>query len=340
MERYPLPSAATLGAMATQFRTDVENRRLSRVALPLYRALFQKLDADFLSRGTWIISATDTLFSIPFAALEVPSDDSRPVYLLERHTLLQTPSAIMLTPSETSTPGRRFVGLGDGIYNSADPRWGSVTAGFNGFAFGRPSEPSLQLPRLAGSGPEIEACASRWGGEERPVLLEGRDASSGALRTALESHPGVLHMAVHVIAPSAGQPEESAIDLGLKADGRPDVLTSDDIAALDASNSMVVMSGCSSANGPAVSGKGVLGLTRAWLLAGARVVVGSRWPTPDDTGELFQSFYRHFRDFKGDRDRTRAVARSLREAQLEMLRSNTWRSSPWYWSAFYALGKE
>jgi CHAT domain-containing protein len=147
-------------------------------------------------------------------------------------------------------------------------------------------------------------------------------------------------MAVHVIAPSAGQPEESAIDLGLKADGRPDVLTSDDIAALDASNSMVVMSGCSSANGPAVSGKGVLGLTRAWLLAGARVVVGSRWPTPDDTGELFQSFYRHFRDFKGDRDRTRAVARSLREAQLEMLRSNTWRSSPWYWSAFYALGKE
>jgi CHAT domain-containing protein len=171
-------------------------------------------------------------------------------------------------------------------------------------------------------------------------LLKGRDASSASLETALRSHPAVLHMAAHVIAPDSGQPEESAIALGLSRDGRPDVLTSDDIATLDAADTTVVMSGCSSANGPSVSGKGVLGLTRAWLLAGAQVVVGSRWPTPDDTGELFQSFYRHLRKLPDIAGRTRAVAQSLRDAQLDMLHSGTWRSSPWYWSAFYALGKE
>lgn len=341
IRRYRLPRAATLDALANQFRSDIQNRRPSMAARQLYRALFQNLDHEFLDAKTWIVSAADTVFSIPFAALEVDTNGNQPVYLLERHVLLHTPSAVMLTSFENAARNTRFVGLGDGIYNSADTRWPSANSCFRRLSFTLPrGDASLQLPRLSGSGPEIDACASRWAGAESPLLLKGRDASSASLETALRSHPAVLHMAAHVIAPDSGQPEESAIALGLSRDGRPDVLTSDDIATLDAADTTVVMSGCSSANGPSVSGKGVLGLTRAWLLAGAQVVVGSRWPTPDDTGELFQSFYRHLRKLPDIAGRTRAVAQSLRDAQLDMLHSGTWRSSPWYWSAFYALGKE
>jgi CHAT domain-containing protein len=336
IQRYPLPNAAELAALAKQFRADVQNRRRSPAAPALYKALFRNLDPDLTTRRTWIVSASDSLFSIPFVALQVGSKEGKPVYLLERHVVLHTPSALMLNASSRITPNSGFVGVGDGVYNSADGRWRSVKAGFDGF--GAAAEPSLQLPRLAGSGREIDGCAAKWG--ERPLLLKGRDASGNSLETALHAHPAVLHLAAHVIAPSPDRPDESAIDLGLDDKGLPDVLTSDDISGLDASGAIVVMSGCSSASGAAVSGKGVLGLTRAWLLAGARVVVGSRWPTPDDTGELFQSFYQHFRDLKGETDRTRAVACALRAAQLDMLRSGTWRSSTWYWSAFYALGKE
>jgi CHAT domain-containing protein len=342
IRRYALPSTASLDSMATQFRADVENRRPSAVALPLYQALFHKLDPRFQSARTWIVSAVDAIFSIPFVALEVDRNAGGPVYLLERHVVLHTPSAVMLTYLATPPRNTRFVGVGDGIYNSADTRWHATSAAcLRPLSFLKKRNARLlQLPRLSGSGPEIDACASKWAGLERPLLLKGRDASTGSLETALQLHPAVLHMAAHVISPSSDRPEESAIALGINSDGVPDVLTSDDIAALDATETTVVMSGCSSANGPAVSGKGVLGLTRAWLLAGAQVVVGSRWPTPDDTGELFQSFYRHFRNRQDDADRTRAVARSLNEAQNDMLRSRTWRSSPWYWGAFYALGKE
>jgi CHAT domain-containing protein/tetratricopeptide (TPR) repeat protein len=336
IQRYPLPDAVELAALAKQFRADVQSRRRSPAASSLYKALFQNLDPDLTARRTWIVSASDSLFSIPFVALEVGSKEGKPVYLLEQHAVLHIPSALMLNASARVAPKSGFIGVGDGIYNSADTRWRAVKASLDGF--GVAAKPSLQLPRLAGSGQEIDGCAAKWG--EQPLLLKGRDASGNSLETALHSHPAVLHLAAHVISPSPDRPDESAIDLGLDDKGRPDVLTSDDISGLDASGAIVVMSGCSSASGAAVSGKGVLGLTRAWLLAGARVVVGSRWPTPDDTGELFQSFYQHFRNLKDETDRTRAAARALRAAQLDMLRSGTWRSSTWYWSAFYALGKE
>jgi CHAT domain-containing protein/Flp pilus assembly protein TadD len=337
IERHLLPSSARLQALSSQFRADIQKRRVSSASSTLYRALFQNLDSSILSRAAWIVSAADTVFSIPLAALEVDPGGDKPVYLVERHVLLYTASAVMLTAFKNRPENTRFVGLADGIYNSADSRWHSASHGLT--FIGAANRKSVQLPRLVASGTEIDACASRWASADLPVLLKGRYASSESLETALRSHPAVLHMAVHVIAPNE-RPEEAAIALGLFPDGRPDILTRDDIAALDASNITVVISGCSSAGGPAVPGKGVLGLTRAWLLAGAEVVIGSRWSTPDDTGELFQSFYLHFRKRLGEPGRSRAAARSLREAQLDMLHSSTWRSSPWYWGAFYALGKE
>ncbi len=342
IEKYPLAGRRTLETLAGRFRAAVEGHRSTEDATTLYRALFQNLNSEFRDKRTWIISTSDVLFSIPFAGLEVERRGNQRVYLGEMHTILNIPSA-MLNNQADPIYSRQFVGVGDGIYNSADSRYrpaGTLMAGLGALVFwnGR-YQPTLQLPRLVGSGPEIDGCARTWGRGDA-VLLKGTQASSVALESALESHPAVVHLAVHVIAPSNGRPEESAIDLGLTAAGQPDILTRDDIATLHATGATVVMSGCSSAAGRAISGVGVAGLTRAWLLAGARVVVGSRWPTADDTGELFQSFYQHLRDRLSDPDRTRAVAKSLHDAQVEMLHSHTWRSDPWYWSAFYVLGKE
>ena len=80
-----------------------------------------------------------------------------------------------------------------------------------------------------------------------------------------------------------------------------------------------------------------MGLTRAWLLAGARGVVGSRWPVPDDTGELFGAFYAALPTALAA---PAELSAALQRAQLQMLRSNTWRSDPKYWGAFYLLAKE
>jgi CHAT domain-containing protein len=83
----------------------------------------------------------------------------------------------------------------------------------------------------------------------------------------------------------------------------------------------------------------LLGLSRAWLAAGAEAVVASLWPTPDDNGRLFVSFYRLLRNVKRDGTGSRPAS-ALREAQLEMLRSGTWRSEPRYWAAHFVTGKE
>jgi len=95
----------------------------------------------------------------------------------------------------------------------------------------------------------------------------------------------------------------------------------------------VVLSGCHSAAGAVLPGTGLLGLSRAFLAAGARAVVSSRWSTPDDDGALFAAFYANL----GVGNRMDA-GRALRAAQLAMLRSGGRRARPRYWSAYFLVG--
>jgi CHAT domain-containing protein len=73
-----------------------------------------------------------------------------------------------------------------------------------------------------------------------------------------------------------------------------------------------------------------MGLTRACQAAGAEAVVASHWPTPDDSGALFLSFYRHLRAAPAA-----GPAVALQNAQIDMLHSASWRSNPLYWSAYF-----
>jgi CHAT domain-containing protein len=83
-----------------------------------------------------------------------------------------------------------------------------------------------------------------------------------------------------------------------------------------------------------------MGLTRAWIMAGAQTVIGTRWSIPDDTGEMFQLFYSNWKSNRGHATPRHIAAESLQRAQLALLDTNTWRSDPKYWSAFYVVGKE
>lgn len=346
IELYRLRPERELSRRIVDFRNAVEHRRENRDSLGelLYSELFKELDPEFQRKRVWIVSAEDAFFGIPMAALVTGNNEGRPVYLMERHVLMQTPSAALLTSAPLKAPGGPFIGLGDGIYNTADPRW--TRSGWNrpgsflgSFSFFRQRPPPLELARLAGSGKEISACAQTWGARPLPILLTGANASVAALRTAVLSHASVIHIASHFVNVPE-HPGEAVIDLGLTPEGNPELLNERDIATLQTPDATVVMSGCSSGDSRAIPTSGVLGLTRAWLIAGARAVIGSRWPTSDDTGELFRSFYLHLREVSNRPERIRSVAESLTTAQLEMLHSGTWRSDPYYWGAFYVVGKE
>ena len=323
---YSLPGAAVLRARCTEARSALENdsAQWPRLSLALYRILFGQVSRDVLAKPVWLIEASDELLQTPFAALAVTAGPD-PKYLVERHQIRQTLGPPASVRGRENPPANVFLGIGDGVYNRADPRWRPRL-----FRWMMPG-PDPELPRLAGAGVELESCARS--ARLDTVLLRGADASQAAFRAALARRPIVIHLGTHVIRGVDG----SALVLGMDGEGRPEVLTSETISHLRVPGSIVAMSGCGSgANGPD-RGPDVPELMRAWLTAGAHVVVGTRWTVEDDTGEFFREFYRHL---DGDSRPRRAAARALRAAALAMLHSGTWRASPNYWGAFLALEKE
>jgi CHAT domain-containing protein len=231
-----------------------------------------------------------------------------------------------------------FVGVGDAIYNMADARWpGRIGAGSSLLRLlpGWPWEVNaaapvtLGLSRLSGSGPEIEDCAREW--NSTTLLFEGRDATRQNVRRAVAAKPAVVHFATHILQ-SLERSSSAMIALSLSDAGREELLGPAEIGGWNADAGLVVLSGCNSSAAAARPGAGLMGLTRAWLMAGARAVVASEWATPDDVGVFFRRFYRQLRSSSGD------PADALRAAQIDALRSHGWRSQPRFWAAYFALG--
>jgi CHAT domain-containing protein len=197
----------------------------------------------------------------------------------------------------------------------------------------------MVLARLAGSGREISASMRAWGGRSsNDLFLSGADATVGQLRDALARRPAVLHFATHFLQ-SAGPPPQALLALSLGPDGSPEVLGPAEISRWRQDLGAVVLSGCGSARAGILPAEGLMGMTRAWLAAGAHSVVASIWPTTDDNGDFFVPFYRRLASLKTE-PRTGVAAEALRQAQLEMLRSDPWHARPAYWAAYFVVGKE
>ena len=123
----------------------------------------------------------------------------------------------------------------------------------------------------------------------------------------------------------------------------PELLTSETIATYHLPGSLVVMSGCFSEQGKTLPSAGLIGLSRAWLLAGADAVLVSAWPTPDDSGRFFSEFYRHLQANIESRPAVPLANRAavaLQQAQLDMQRNSDYSRSPSFWAAYSIISKE
>jgi CHAT domain-containing protein len=144
-----------------------------------------------------------------------------------------------------------------------------------------------------------------------------------------------VHFATHGLI-NESRPELSGLVLSLvDRDGRPrdGFLTSIDTLNLRLDAELVVLSGCRTALGKDVRGEGMIGLTRAFMYAGARGTLASLWPVDDAaTAELMRAFYA---GMLGPRRLTPPAA--LREAQRHVRADARW-SAPYYWGAFQLQG--
>ena len=95
---------------------------------------------------------------------------------------------------------------------------------------------------------------------------------------------------------------------------------------------LVVLSACETALGRELRGEGIVGLTRAFLHAGAASVPASLWQVADrSTADLTLAFYRHLA-------RSPGKGEALRQAKLELIAGKRF-AHPFYWAPFVLSGE-
>lgn len=335
---YPVPALEVLKSRVAEFARATREGDGRAIALGsrLYKDLFGAVPAVYLAHKRWLLELDGPLFDLPFASLVVPADarvrKNEPIYLIERAALQAIPGALMLDPLQqpgtgVAAPGATFLGIGDPVYNAADNRYlGDKNA-----------KPEMALPRLPATAEELEACSRAWGARDTRILM-GRDAGLTSVRAALDSRPSVIHFATHVVA-FAEDHSSGLIALSLDRSGAMGFMGPTEIVAHPVSAALVVLNGCHSAAGDELPGAGLMGLTRAWIGAGARSVLATRWDIPDEAGKtVMVEFYRAWRAHPH-----RGAAFALEQAQLSALKENDSkpaRSNAAIWAAYFLLGRD
>lgn len=249
-----------------------------------------------LLRGatTLLLSPDGALNLVPFAALV----DEEGSYLVERYHLSYLSSGRDLLRDETFSSRDASLILGD-------PEFGA------GPRTGLPELETLDPASLPGTRTEAKRVAEALDLEPARLLL-GAAARESAVKQARA--PRILHLATHGFFFGDPTPEHKGLPECLKsppaldpllrsglllAEARPaspsddGILTAAEVMDLDlAGTEIVTLSACETGVGEVRPGRGVYGLRRALVLAGARTQVMSLWPVDDRaTAALMESFY-------------------------------------------------
>ena len=172
--------------------------------------------------------------------------------------------------------------------------------------------------RLGGVVAEVGWLADRLGA--RRASTRPRDGELGAV--------DVLHVAAHAESDDR-TPWRSGILLG--TDGTAEWWRAESIAAIPSNLQLVVLSACSSADGRVVAGEGMLGLTQAFLAAGARCVVATAWPVDDGIALAFtRSFYAQLQ--------AGATVGDAVEAARTAMQTQPAAAHPRHWAPWVAIG--
>jgi hypothetical protein len=176
----------------------------------------------------------------------------------------------------------------------------------------------VTLGRLPFARRESRALARHLGGVN---ALVGALASEHAIKTRDLREYDILHFAAHAVADDA-RPERSAVFLSPGADSEDGLLQAREIGDLDLNGRIVVLSACQTASGAVLSGEGVLSLARSFFEAGARTVIGTRWPVRDeDAARLFDTFYS---ELAGGASVSQALTRTKVKAMAAGHRPDVW----------------
>lgn len=238
---------------------------------------------------------------LPFAAL-IRNRRDGPRLLVDDYALSFLPAASLLVPA-------RRTGATEGELLAMAPQPG----------------------RLPHSVREVEEVAALFAGQ--PRLLIGQDATEQSFKVEARRH-AVVHVATHGFY-DRFNPLFSGLELGRAGtdDGRLQVF---EILGLQLHARLVTLSACETALGTGEltdvpTGEEFVGLTRAFLSAGAGSVLASLWDISDGaTPALMRSFYAT--------TKRQRLSDALAGAQRQRAHGGGRQSHPFFWAPFVLVG--
>ena len=380
--RVELGDAAPVAAAADALRATLTRRPIADgPAATLRKLVWEPLAKSIGGASTVLVCPDGPLCRVPFAAL--PGTDPAK-YLIEELAVAVVPVPRLLPDLLVFRPADgqpALLVVGDVAFDAAPTLVASNTTG-DSWKRVRAGGPRA-WDRLPGTAAELDALATAFRAAApagRVTALRADAATEAAVRDQLAGSRFV-HLATHgYFAPPApaaprkdgplaldGPPRPAGPNPGLlcgvvlaganKPKGEDDgVLTALEVGDLDLSGvELAVLSACETGLGETAGGEGVLGLQRAFQVAGARTTVTTLWQIPDAaTQKLMARFYDNLWGKKLGK------LAALREAQVWMLRDGAadpgvkrglvraddepspaagdGRLPPFYWAAFTLAG--
>jgi len=307
-----------------------------------------------------LFAGAKMVFVVPDGAIGLVSLAALPTgedrYLVEEEQLIHYLSAErdLMVSARPAQETHRVLALGGPAFDAPPSSGPPRPSGFRSALPACPAFTSMRFVPLAASMREADDVETFWRPRAAVLKLTGADATEAALKQAAPGHD-MLHIATHgyylkggcsygMPSPAADNPllmtglalagANHRADAGRDADDG--IMTAEEIGALDLSGAhWAVLSGCETGVGPVMDGEGVLGLRRAFQVAGAGTLIMSLWPVDDGATRLWM------KQLYEGRLAGLSTVETVSRAGLQMLRRQRAAGHgghPYYWGGFVAAG--
>ena len=306
-----LPAASEIDAAVKSYRDAVANSKdVAETEQPAGEKLYETLVTPaqkLIPQNSRVILLPDgSLYSLNFETLIVPG--AKPHFWIEDVTLTTASSLSLLASGANRAPPKQknLLMVGDAL---------------------KANEEFEPLPQAEEEMQDVE----HYFAETNRTVLKREQATPAAYLASNPERYAYLHFVTHGTA-SRAQPLESAVILSKEPASDTYKLYAMDIVKRHLNAELVTISACNGSGKRTYSGEGLVGLSWAFLRAGAHNVVGALWEVSNapSTGQLMDVFYKGLSQGEDP-------ATALREAKLSFLRSTDSKSvfkKPYYWAPF------
>ncbi len=315
---FPIPADTEINAAVQAYRKALTGPRdpletASDSGRQLYDMLVAPAQKLITADSRVIVIADGSLHGLNFETLLAPAP--KPHYWIEDVTISNANSLAMLG-SSSMLPRVRAEPFRANLGGQASPK--------NLLLIGNPIPASSEFPALPQASEEIRDVGTHFDRDHQTVI-DGARATPAAYLASDPEKFSYIHFVAHGTA-SRLSPLDSAVVLSPQGDAYK--LYARDIVEKPLKADLVTVSACYGSGSRAYSGEGLVGLSWAFLRAGAHNVVAALWEANDvSTPKLMDAMYSGISH--GDDPAT-----ALHDAKLSLLHSDSIYRRPFYWAPF------